>query len=338
MIRNCSHPDADAINHPECATCAMRMALRAAVAEIEHRAHCARSEALWSAEPRPIEDVLRTELCSLERQAQTERELDAATRRSLLDPLPDPAAEARAVAAARDDTERPGTWYGDEGADGRQLTQDQTDCLIRDELFWLSLTLTSASAEIEAAIGPRSVVALEGLPYAVNHQRGGIDSDPLVRLLAYRAWGERDRRWFEDRGVRKGDRVRLLWNPLASGRPPAVLAWGHEVAWGVASVDAWPGQLVEVRSLMFDAPMFDDGRMIEYRVGDRLRAELDEVDDPHNVESAHHHKDPRKETPPIELLRGYLGFDERTRRAMAKLHEEERLSPIDPEYDHPLRR
>src|SRR5690242_10440952 len=32
------------------------------------------------------------------------------------------------------DVARPGIWYGDEGADGRMLDQDQTDALIRREL------------------------------------------------------------------------------------------------------------------------------------------------------------------------------------------------------------
>ena len=35
-----------------------------------------------------------------------------------------------------------------------------------------------------------------------TRQRGGIDSDPMVRLLAYRAWGDRDRTWFERRSER----------------------------------------------------------------------------------------------------------------------------------------
>ena len=30
-----------------------------------------------------------------------------------------------------------------------------------------------------------------------TRQRGGIDSDPMVRVLAYRAWKDRDRGWFE---------------------------------------------------------------------------------------------------------------------------------------------
>jgi len=215
---------------------------------------------------------------------------------SLLDPLPDPAAEARAVAAARDDTERPGTWYGDEGADGRQLTQDLTDCLIRAEL-WHTASL-GEKQELEGAIGkPRGMFVpgsqvFDGRDTRMWSQRGGIDSDPLVRLLAYRAWGERDRRWFEERGVRKGERVIIHGSGGVFAWTPDLAAWSPNTI-RVALADAWPGQLVEVKSNTIDGSMIGQNR-----VGDRLRDEP--ADRP----------DPREDVPPIELLRGYLGFDE----------------------------
>jgi hypothetical protein len=46
-------------------------------------------------------------------------------------------------------------------------------------------------------------------------QRGGIHSDPLVRLLAFRAWGDRDRSW------RPRDSARMLG---AGARSIVVLA------------------------------------------------------------------------------------------------------------------
>lgn len=80
-----------------------------------------------------------------------------------------------------------------EHADWRTLTQDETDTLIRYELV-----VAAPSAErndVRALVGtPRWLTLPLGWP--ADHrrkrarvQRGGIDSDPLVRLLAYRAWG-----------------------------------------------------------------------------------------------------------------------------------------------------
>jgi hypothetical protein len=106
--------------------------------------------------------------------------------------------------AAHDEDPRPGVWTAELGADLRVLTQDQTDALIRGELVHVA-----APAEREHVLavvggwdGLRSVrvAAAPDLVREITRQRGGIDSDPLVRLLAYRAWGDRDRRWPELRG------------------------------------------------------------------------------------------------------------------------------------------
>jgi len=89
---------------------------------------------------------------------------------------------------------RRGIWFGDHGADGRTLTQKQTDILVRDELFWrddagppdaMLLALGDTGASRSFRFGDTEATM----------QRGGIDSDPLVRLLAFRAWGYRDIRW-----------------------------------------------------------------------------------------------------------------------------------------------
>lgn len=102
---------------------------------------------------------------------------------------------------AHDEAPRPGVWTAELGADLRVLTQDQTDVLIRGEL--VHVAAPAEREEVLAAIGSRDgfgsvrVPAPSGLVRDITRQRGGIDSDPLVRLLAYRAWGDRDRRWFE---------------------------------------------------------------------------------------------------------------------------------------------
>lgn len=120
---------------------------------------------------------------------------------SLLDPTGDDAAERE----AHDEEPRPGVWAGESGADLRALTQDDTDALIRRELVGLTVTTDDYAAVSRSVVGGHGVEVLVGTQnrWALS-QRGGIDSDPLVRLLAFRAWGDRDRVWFELRGVRKG--------------------------------------------------------------------------------------------------------------------------------------
>jgi hypothetical protein len=111
-------------------------------------------------------------------------------------------------------------WAGERGADFRALTQDETDALIRAELV---LSATAAQRdEVVRAVGKPCAVDLgnahrdgggglqaHGILFA-HCQRGGIDSDPLVRVLARRAWGDRDRQWFELRAVRARDAARVL--------------------------------------------------------------------------------------------------------------------------------
>jgi len=89
---------------------------------------------------------------------------------------------------AEADEPRPGVWAAEVQGDLRLLTQDQTDALIR-----LELVLHSDPAErdaIRAACGGevREVPFDDRPGWPATLQRGGIDSDPLVRILARRAW------------------------------------------------------------------------------------------------------------------------------------------------------
>ena len=96
--------------------------------------------------------------------------------------------------AAHDDEPRPGVWAGESGADLRALTQEETDALIRAEL-WHNVP-PAEQLELKGVIGELQrvlVAAGKAKEIQISAQRGGIDSDPLVRLLAYRAWGDRDR-------------------------------------------------------------------------------------------------------------------------------------------------
>jgi len=170
------------------------------------------------------------------------------------------------------DAPRPGSWFGDEGADGRMLDQQQADVLIRSQL-WSHASGSAAGfvanhAELEGILGPLQQIELamsqgnadrpRAHTFVARQQRGGISSDPLVRLLAFRAWGDRDQHWFEDRGVRKGE-----W--VAIHREMVVLAWPGEAAMGKAATDARPGERVTVS--------WNGGRSTagNIRVSDRLR-------------------------------------------------------------------
>jgi hypothetical protein len=131
---------------------------------------------------------------------------------------------------------------------------------------------------VEQIIGRPRCLMVGVLPNRspAGQQRGGIDSDPLVRLLAWRAWGDRDRQWFEERGVRKGDEVTRL-----PGRAPSIAAaWSGDGVIGIAAHDAQPGEEIRVvLDVVGQRPMFAGdyagpaGSLVAWRVGDRLREE-----------------------------------------------------------------
>lgn len=171
---------------------------------------------------------------------------------SLLDRAPTP----EDLEAERE-TPRSGLWAGENGADLRKLTQEETDLLIRHEL-WVMAKTEEGDAVLAACGGSAEVllgVTLDRdgpIPVHASRQRGGIDSDPLVRILARRTWGDRDRRWFELRGVRKGEALRVLEVRHVGGRDRdmvgeivVALAQQREFTGGFALGDADPGALVD---------------------------------------------------------------------------------------------
>lgn len=107
--------------------------------------------------------------------------------------------------AAIADEPRPGVWieegggshFGENGGvsftttigDGRTLSQHETDILIVTEM-WNDL---GRRDETRRLISQWLVPMTVGGPAHARHQRGGVHSDPLVRLFAYRTWGDRDR-------------------------------------------------------------------------------------------------------------------------------------------------
>lgn len=103
-----------------------------------------------------------------------------------------------------------GGWSGVNPGDGRALSQHDADRLIAHEL-WVKSKYPDVH-EIEKLLGyPGSTCFAFDDGVVPIQQRGGIHSDPLVRLLAYRAWGDRDRAW------RKRDTMRALLPTRALG-------------------------------------------------------------------------------------------------------------------------
>lgn len=115
---------------------------------------------------------------------------------NLFDPTGDVDAERMAIAM----TERPGFWVGDRDSDGRTLDQHDTDLLICSEV-WLTRSLLeildAAGAELRGALGEPYMIAMiiGRRKCRGTMQRGGIHSDPLVRMIAFRAWNRRDIDW-----------------------------------------------------------------------------------------------------------------------------------------------
>lgn len=314
MSLTCTHTDP--FFHPECAGCRALATRQAADAEREQRSRAAERFGTWSSPPTPIEDVTRAvrDNAGYARQFNQRPAPFDVNPADLVTvdivatpaggtfappaPLPlldrDPTPEDR---EAERDQPRPGVWAGERGADLRALTQDETDALIRFELADFALRGGAVEyREVLGAIGasedrPARPVDWGGVPREIARcQRGGIDSDPLVRVLARRAWGDRDREWFELRGVRKGDRLTPMYRFVNAAWP------GEAVLVGEAESDARPGEMVRAkfRSNVESYPS---------RVGDRLREqpEFDSAQRP--IRSNHASIGPVNPTAPERVMR-----------------------------------
>lgn len=252
MSLTCQHSIADAPNHPECQGC---------------RGDRVRRTWAHRPDPRPRPDHL---LCD---------------RLIIDDPwcpslLPDRPLTPEEIVARSEDP-RPGVWAGEASADLRGLTQEQTDVLIRFELINFA-SHPGERDDVLAVVGSHTWLdRVLGKDAIAQSQRGGIDSDPMVRLLAFRAWGDRDRRWFELRGVRAGETVHMYpcraagaaGNLYPDRHPLVARRHAGETQTDMAMSDAGPGQLVVVDTVFGD---------VTCRVSDRLRAgdlQVDHVGD-----------------------------------------------------------
>lgn len=161
--------------------------------------------------------------------------------------------------AAQDTAPRPGIWAGDELADLRRLSQDETDLLIRHELARYAFN----DPELLSVLGGPLAA-----PGVAKLQRGGLDSDPLVRVLARRAWRDRDERWFELRGLRVGDELSLSeWHEPSKGECVR-RRWQHEQLYAIATHDARPGDRALCQLVELGRP---SARTASHLVSDRLR-------------------------------------------------------------------
>jgi hypothetical protein len=231
----CTHHELDAWDHLDCRGCMalLRQTEEKIASELPYdtvpdmtgtaiedvTGEMARVEMMFAVRRRYYSEGMRFFLVG----APVSRPLD--DHRTLIpSPPPEPLLDRDPTPAdleAERDLPRPGVWAGEVGADLRALTQDETDALIRYELWW---DATSGSkddpgrtidevTQLVRALGCQSGAVPQNVllgQHIAARQRGGIDSDPLVRVLARRAWRDRDRQWFELRAVRTRDAVRVL--------------------------------------------------------------------------------------------------------------------------------
>lgn len=121
-----------------------------------------------------------------------ERELTDAERAAMADePRPGVWLEEHVILTADQNNGSP---VVDRRGDGRRLDQAQTDSAIAAALFRNADRVESNDVLGVVVASLSGGTKIDGKQHATD-QRGGIHSDPLVRLLAFRAWGERDRAW-----------------------------------------------------------------------------------------------------------------------------------------------
>lgn len=78
------------------------------------------------------------------------------------------------------------------------LTQQDTNALIETELAnHAGNSVAVRDDMLRLFAKPPTQVVVGEPPAAASEQRGGIHEDPVVRLLAFRAFGDRDRDWFD---------------------------------------------------------------------------------------------------------------------------------------------
>lgn len=145
----------------------------------------------------------------------------------------------------------------------RRLSQDETDVRIRRLL--LALAQPEDRDELARLVGP---IPSPGLGERTAMQHGGLDSDPLIRVLALRAWGRRDLSFSFERGVRRDDLVQLI----IGAEPLVARAQLDQPVLGTALGDAGPGAWLEVA--VVDALRYDASASRARLVGRARRGEV----------------------------------------------------------------
>jgi hypothetical protein len=175
--------------------------------------------------------------------------------------------------AAIADEPRPGVWVQDDTAyagDGRALDQHETDRLIVSELHRNPAGYGDQGEPVRA-VGFPLVVMLgssrqPGYEQALE-QRGGIHSDPLVRLLAFRAWGDRDRVWQFDEVERIADQLRTAASAMGVSLQTVATSLGQ-----LAAGAQLTGAAFEAINQIQDEARTE--RRVRDETADRLRAYL----------------------------------------------------------------
>lgn len=192
---------------------------------------------------------------------------------TILDERPLSTDERRAVA----DEPRPGVWLEGSGVathgDGRALTQHETDQLIGAELARV-FEGTPESTEARRILGHAPLPMLADMQYP-RGQRGGVHSDQLVRLVAFRVWGARDRAW------RKRETSRTLENIGSSNRIDAYrIAYGFDKITltgsppGVVACEVWRGEVTARVERTFPAANPERVRAYYFELLDELYERL----------------------------------------------------------------
>lgn len=101
------------------------------------------------------------------------------------------------------------------------LNQDETNDLIRAELYRYSGFTDAVNGGCASVLGQLKMrtVHINGWTHGAKDQRGGIDSDLLIRYIARKAWGKRDEDERAIRTILESYRIKLGLQPWESIKP-----------------------------------------------------------------------------------------------------------------------
>lgn len=101
------------------------------------------------------------------------------------------------------------------------LNQDETNDLIRAELYLCSDFTDAVNGGYPSVLGQHKMrtIHVNEWTHAANNQRGGIDSDLLIRYISRKAWGKRDEDERAIRAILESYRIKLGLQSWESIKP-----------------------------------------------------------------------------------------------------------------------